>query len=241
MVHPAKGVAFSIGTDRITLVPIDLYKETFSGTRDMQGPIHLAVLLSGTGRTLQNIIEKIEQVSLDARIEVVVSSRADAFGLDRAKGHGIPTAVVERKKYGDAEEFSTEITAELDKYRVDLVIMAGFNCLYTIPEKYAGRVMNIHPALIPSFCGKGLWGKKVHEAVLNDGAKVSGCTVHFADNTYDNGPIILQRVISVRDDDTPESLAERVFEEECAAYPEAIRLFQQGRLKIEGGKVSVLP
>ena len=207
----------------------------------MQGPIRLAVLLSGTGRTLQNLIDKIKQGSLDARIEVVIGSRADAFGLQRAKKHGIPAVVVERKRYRRAEEFDNEITAQLDKYVVDLMIMAGFNCLYKIPDKYIGRVMNIHPALIPSFCGKNYWGMKVHEAVLDYGVKVSGCTVHFADNTYDNGPIILQRTVPVINSDTPESLAERVFKEECVAYPEAIRLFQQGRLRIEGRKVSILP
>lgn len=217
------------------------FTETFSGTRDMQEPIHLAVLLSGTGRTLQNLIDKIEQGLLNAKIRVVVSSRADAFGLQRAKKHNIPTVVVERKRYKGVEEFSNEITTQLDKYEVDLVIMAGFNCLYKIPDKYGGRVMNIHPALIPSFCGKNYWGEKVHKAVLDSGVKVSGCTVHFADNTYDNGPIILQRVVPVINGDTPESLAKRVFKEECLAYPEAIRLFQQGRLKIECRRVSILP
>ncbi|MFQ5862389.1 MAG: phosphoribosylglycinamide formyltransferase [Candidatus Brocadiales bacterium] len=207
----------------------------------MQEPIHLAVLLSGTGRTLQNLIDKIEQGLLNAKIRVVVSSRADAFGLQRAKKHNIPTVVVERKRYKGVEEFSNEITTQLDKYEVDLVIMAGFNCLYKIPDKYGGRVMNIHPALIPSFCGKNYWGEKVHKAVLDSGVKVSGCTVHFADNTYDNGPIILQRVVPVINGDTPESLAKRVFKEECLAYPEAIRLFQQGRLKIECRRVSILP
>jgi folate-dependent phosphoribosylglycinamide formyltransferase PurN len=118
--------------------------------------------------------------------------------------------------------------------------MAGFNCLYEIPDKYMGKVMNIHPALIPSFCGRDYWGEKVHQAALDYGVKVSGCTVHFADNDYDNGPIILQRTVPVVEGDTPKSLAERVFEEECRAYPDAIRLFQQGRLKIEGRKVTIL-
>lgn len=215
--------------------------ETFSGASEMQGPIHLAVLLSGTGRTLQNLIDKIENGLLDAKIEVVVSSNAGAYGLQRAKKYGIPTVLVEKTKYKDVKGFSNEITTQLDKYNVDLVIMAGFNCLYRIPNKYMGRVMNIHPALIPSFSGKNYWGEKVHKAVIDSGVKVSGCTVHFADNTYDNGPIILQRVVPVVNGDTPESLAKRVFSEECQAYPEAIRLFQQGRLKIEGKKVSILP
>lgn len=206
----------------------------------MQGPIHLAVLLSGTGRTLQNLVTKIEEGLLDARIEVVVSNRGDAYGLQRARDHGIPAVVVERKSYKDVKEFSNEITARLNKHTVDLIIMAGFNCLYEIPDKYMGKVMNIHPALIPSFCGRDYWGEKVHQAALDYGVKVSGCTVHFADNDYDNGPIILQRTVPVVEGDTPKSLAERVFEEECRAYPDAIRLFQQGRLKIEGRKVTIL-
>lgn len=209
----------------------------------MHGPIHLAVLLSGTGRTLQNIFDKIDESALDARVEVVIGSRADAFGLERARNRGIPTVVVEKKGCKDVnvEEFSDRITAHLNKHRVDLVIMAGYNCLYKIPDEYAGKVMNIHPALIPSFCGKDLWGEKVHKAVLDYGVKVSGCTVHFADNTYDNGPVILQRVVPVINGDTPDTLAERVFKEECVAYPEAIRLFQQGRLRLEGRKVCILP
>ncbi|MHC4197764.1 MAG: phosphoribosylglycinamide formyltransferase [Planctomycetota bacterium] len=206
----------------------------------MQGPIHLAVLLSGTGRTLQNLVTKIEEGLLDARIEVVVSSRGDAYGLQRASDRGIPAVVVERKGYKDVKEFSNEITAQLNKHTVDLIIMAGFNCLYEIPDKYMGKVMNIHPALIPSFCGRDYWGEKVHQAALDYGVKVSGCTVHFADNDYDNGPIILQRTVPVVEGDTPKSLADRVFEEECRAYPDAIRLFQQGRLKIEGRKVTIL-
>ncbi|MCP4365124.1 MAG: phosphoribosylglycinamide formyltransferase, partial [Planctomycetes bacterium] len=133
-----------------------------------------------------------------------------------------------------------EITAQLNKHTVDLIIMAGFNCLYEVPDKYMGKVMNIHPALIPSFCGRNYWGEKVHQAALDYGVKVSGCTVHFADNDYDNGPIILQRTVPVVEGDTPKSLAKRVFEEECQAYPDAIRLFQQGRLKIEGRKVTIL-
>ncbi len=206
----------------------------------MQGPIHLAVLLSGTGRTLQNLVTKIEEGLLDARIEVVVSSRGDTYGLQRARDQGIPAVVVERKSYKDVKEFSNEITVQLNKHTVDLIIMAGFNCLYEIPDKYMGKVMNIHPALIPSFCGRDYWGERVHQAALDYGVKVSGCTVHFADNDYDNGPIILQRTVPVVEGDTPKSLAERVFEEECRAYPDAIRLFQQGRLKIKGRKVTIL-
>lgn len=207
----------------------------------MARPINLAVLISGSGRTLQNLIDKIEEGSLEARIELVISSHPDAPGLQRATNHSIPTAVVDRKEFKGINDFSKAITQQLDNHEIDLVVLAGFNCLYRIPEGYAGKVMNIHPALIPAFCGKGYYGDKVHRAVLDYGVKLTGCTVHFADNSYDHGPIILQRTVPVLNGDTPESLAQRVFKEECIAYPEAIRLFQQGRLKLEGRRVRILP
>jgi len=199
------------------------------------------VLISGGGTTLQNLIDKIEAGSLAAEIALVVSSKADAYGLERARKHNIPTAAVEWKEIGDVAKFSDRISARLDRVRPDLIIMGGFLQLYRSPERYQGRIMNIHPALIPAFCGKGWYGHRVHEAVLEYGVKVTGCTVHFADNRYDHGPIILQRVVPVMDDDTPESLAARVFQEECRAYPEAIRLFAEGRLCIEGRRVRILP
>ena len=121
------------------------------------------------------------------------------------------------------------------------MVLAGFMCLIRIPDGFLGRVMNIHPALIPAFCGKGYYGHHVHEAVLEYGAKVSGCTVHFADNVYDHGPVIVQKTVPVLDGDTPDSLAARVFGKECEAYPEAIRLFGEGRLQIEGRRCRVLP
>jgi len=208
----------------------------------MANPANLAVLLSGSGRTLQNFIHRIEAGRLSARITVVVSSRADAYGLVRAREHGIPTAVVPSRKYrDDFDAMSRAILVELSRYPVDLVAMAGFMCFFHIPPHLVGRVMNIHPALIPSFCGRGWYGHRVHEAVLAHGCKVSGCTVHFADNEYDHGPIIIQRCVPVLEDDTPDTLAARVFEQECEAYPEAIQLFAEGRLRIEGRRVRVLP
>ncbi|MEW6358275.1 MAG: phosphoribosylglycinamide formyltransferase [Planctomycetota bacterium] len=207
----------------------------------MAKKINLAVLLSGSGRTLQNIIDRIEAGTLDASVSIVISSRADAYGLERAKKHNIPTVVVPSKNFkGCTESFSKTIFAHVDRRRADLVILAGFMCLLTIPREYLGRVMNIHPALIPAFCGKGLYGHHVHEAVLDYGAKVSGCTVHFVDNIYDHGPVIVQKTAPILDDDTPDSLAARVFEKECEAYPEAIQLFAEGRLKIEGRRVRIL-
>jgi formyltetrahydrofolate-dependent phosphoribosylglycinamide formyltransferase len=206
----------------------------------MPDPIRLAVLVSAGGTTLQNFIDRIADSRLRARIVQVVSSRAGAFGLERARRAGLPAAVVERKQCASVEEFSDKLFALCRQAGADLVCLAGFLYLVRIPDDFLGRVMNIHPALIPAFCGKGFYGHHVHEAVLAAGVKVSGCTVHFADNEYDHGPIIFQRTVPVLDDDTPDTLAERIFQEECEAYPEAIRLFAEGRLKIEGRKVRII-
>jgi phosphoribosylglycinamide formyltransferase-1 len=203
----------------------------------MGEPIRLAVLLSGGGTTLQNLLDRIADGRLRARVVLVVSNRSDAFGLTRAEGAGIPTAVVSRKEHPSHETFSRQIFALCRQARADLVCLAGFLQLLQVPDDFRGRVMNIHPALIPAFCGKGYYGHHVHEAVLASGAKVSGCTVHFADNEYDHGPIILQRTVPVLDDDTADTLAARVFEQECEAYPEAIRLFAEGKLQVEGRRV----
>jgi len=208
--------------------------------------IGLGVLISGGGTTLENLVAKGKAGEVPAEVKVVISSRADAYGLIRAKNHGIDHYVVPSRKYRPVGQppdwvgMSAEICKLLDRYEVDLVVLAGFMCQFVIPPRYEGRVMNIHPALLPGFCGPGLYGHKVHEAVLEHGVKVSGCTVHFADQRYDHGPIIIQRPVPVLDDDTPETLAQRVFAEECIAYPEAIRLFAEGRLKVEGRRVLIL-
>src|SRR5206468_7149292 len=149
--------------------------------------------------------------------------------------------VVERKACASREEFSQRIFELCRRAQADLVCLAGFLQLLLVPDDFLGRVLNIHPSLIPAFCGKGFYGHHVHEAVLAYGVKVTGCTVHFADNQYDHGPIVLQRTVPVLDDDTPDTLAARVYEQECAAYPDAIRLFAEGRLSIEGRRVRVLP
>ena len=207
----------------------------------MAKPVNMAVLLSGSGRTLQNFVDRINAGRLDANVTVVISSRADAYGLERAGQNNIPAVCVPSGKYkGDFMAMSEAIAAELEKFPVDLIVMAGFMCLFRIPQRFLGRTMNIHPALIPLFCGKGYYGHHVHEAVLEYGCKVSGCTVHFADNEYDKGPVIIQKTVPVLDNDTPDTLAARVFEKECAAYPEAIQLFAEGRLKIEGRRVRIL-
>jgi formyltetrahydrofolate-dependent phosphoribosylglycinamide formyltransferase len=204
-------------------------------------PINLAVLLSGSGTTLQNFIDEIVEGRLKARIGVVVASRPDVLGVERARRAGLNAVIIERKRFEDVAHFSREVFRHVDEAHADLVCLAGWLSLLDVPEKYHGRVMNIHPALLPSFGGKGLFGTKVHRAVMDHGCKVSGCTVHFLDATYDTGPIILQRTCAVEENDTPEALAARVFEQEKLAYPEAIRLFQQGRLKLEGRRVRVIP
>jgi formyltetrahydrofolate-dependent phosphoribosylglycinamide formyltransferase len=202
--------------------------------------LNLAILISGSGTTLQNLIDKINDKTINANIRIVISSTPDTYGTKRAEQNNIPVAIVQRKGYNNSEIFSNTIINEIEKYSVDLIILAGFLHLFKIPDKYTGKTMNIHPGLIPSFCGKGYYGHHVHEAVIESGVKVSGCTVHFVDNEYDCGPIIIQRVVQVHEDDSPETLAQRVFKEECIAYPEAINLFAEGRLKIEERKVRIL-
>jgi len=205
-----------------------------------ENPIRLAVLVSGSGTTLQNLIDEIAAGRLNAKASIVVASRAGLVGTDRAVKAGIPNVVVNRKDFASVAEFSGEVFRHIDAANVDLVCLAGWLCLLDLPDRYAHKAMNIHPALLPSFGGKGMYGAKVHEAVIGHGCKVSGCTVHFLDNAYDTGPIILQRTCPVLDDDTAAALAHRVFEEEKIAYPEAIRLFQQGRLRVEGRRVRIM-
>lgn len=203
--------------------------------------IKLAVLLSGGGTTLQNILDRIDAAKLSASVVAVVASKPGAYGLERAKARGIDTYVVRRRDFPDSGAFSDRINEVLKPHAPDLILLAGFMLLYRVPGEYEGRVMNIHPALIPAFCGRGFYGWRVHEAVLEYGARISGCTVHFVNNRYDKGPIILQQAVPVIEGDTPETLAARVFERECEAYPEAIQLFADGRLRIEGRTVRILP
>ena len=203
--------------------------------------LRIAVLLSGTGRSLENLQQEITAGRLHADIAVVVSSKPEAYGLVRAKAHGLDAVAVSRREHADLEAFNAAINAVLVPYGVDLVVLAGFLSLYQPLPALAGRVMNIHPALLPAFGGKGFYGDRVHQAVLDSGVKVSGCTVHFADSQYDHGPIILQTAVPVLDDDTVPSLAARVFAAECEAYPRAIQLFGDDRLRLEGRRVRILP
>jgi formyltetrahydrofolate-dependent phosphoribosylglycinamide formyltransferase len=200
-------------------------------------PFRIAVLISGGGTTLRNLIEKIKTGQLPVHIALVISSSPSAGGLHIARDADIPSVVVERKNFFGQDDFSREIFDHCRQAQTDLVVMGGFLKRITIPEDFANRVVNIHPALVPSFCGDGFYGHRVYEAVLEYGAKLSGCTVHFADNQYDHGPVILQKAVPVLDDDTPETLAARVFAAECEAYPEAIRLIATGRVTVDGRRV----
>ncbi|MGA2259311.1 MAG: phosphoribosylglycinamide formyltransferase [Thermoguttaceae bacterium] len=203
-------------------------------------PFRIAVLISGSGTTLKNLIEKIAAGRLHVQIALVISSGPDARGLQFARDAGIPTAVVPPSCFVSQEEFSQAILDHCRAVQVDLVVMAGFLKRVTIAEDFANRVTNIHPGLVPAFCGRGFYGHHVHQAVIDYGAKLSGCTIHYADNQYDHGPVILQRAVPVLDDDTADTLAARVFEAECEAYPEAIQLIAQHRIRVEGRKVRIL-
>ena len=200
----------------------------------MPDPIRLVCLLSGGGTTLQNLLDRVADGSLPAHIVGVVSSREDAFGVERAKRAGVPAAVEAR-----GPGFAERVWAAVRGFDPQLVCLAGWLHLLPIPPDFRHRVLNIHPSLLPAFGGKGMYGHHVHEAVLSYGAKVSGCTVHFADDTYDTGPIVVQKCVPVRDADTPDTLAARVFAAECEAYPEAIRLIAAGRVTVQGRRVIV--
>jgi len=203
-------------------------------------PLRIVVLISGGGTTLRNILQRIAAGKLDALVLRVVSTNPQAGGLEFARAAGIPVDVVERRAFPGIAEFSAAVFEVCRAAGADLVVLGGFLKLLAVPADFENRVLNIHPALIPAFCGKGLYGLHVHEAVLAHGVKLSGCTVHFVDNQFDHGPILLQRSVPVLDDDTPETLAARVFAAECEAYPEALRLIASGRVEIAGRRVKIL-
>ncbi len=205
----------------------------------MADTIKLAVLISGSGRTLKNFIDLAAEGKLPVDIRLVVSSRAKAGGLEHARAAGIPTKVLSRRRYDTDTHYGDAIFAACREAGVDLVVMAGFMTLAPVPEDFTGRVVNIHPALIPAFCGVGMYGQRVHQAVLDAGARVTGVTVHFVDNEYDAGPIIWQQPVPVFDDDTAETLAARVFESEKEAYPHVLRLLAAGRITLDGGRVRI--
>ena len=205
--------------------------------------LKLAVLVSGGGTNLQALIDQIEQKKLsDVKIEVVISSNKNAYALERAKQHGIKGNSISRKDYSDVKQFADAFLDLIDQYQVDLIVLAG--CLLIIPEnvvrKYRHRIINVHPSLIPAFCGDGFYGIKVHEEALARGVKVTGATVHFVDEGTDTGPIILQKPVMIQEGDNPEMLQRRVMEQaEWEILPEAVRLIAENKIIIDGNKVKV--
>lgn len=205
--------------------------------------LKLVVLVSGGGTNLQAIIDRIADGTIpDTRIEAVISNNKNAYALERAKKHGIPAVCISPRDYPEREAFNRALLSGIQSYGPDLIVLAG--CLVVIPEimvdAYPNQIINIHPALIPSFCGTGYYGLKVHEGVLARGVKVTGATVHFVDKGTDTGPIILQKAVEVRQQDTPETLQRRVMEEaEWKIMPEAIRLIAQGRVQVVDGRTMI--
>lgn len=206
--------------------------------------LKLAVMVSGGGTNLQALIDRIDSGRLpEVSIEVVISNNKNAFALERARKHQIAAETISRKNYKDPAQFSEALLELIDSYQVDLVVLAG--CLMIIPEnvvlKYKNRIINIHPSLIPSFCGDGFYGLKVHEAALARGVRVTGATVHFVDDGTDTGPIILQKAVLVEAGDTAEVLQKRVMEQaEWEILPEAVRLIAEDRIRVEENKVRII-
>ncbi|GJQ11315.1 hypothetical protein GpartN1_g3106.t1 [Galdieria partita] len=207
----------------------------------VQMVVNTAVFVSGGGRSLENLLRYWDKGDLgEAQIVTVVSSKNGTKALEIAKSWSIPTQVVSPRNYPSNIEFSQALIDICLFYDASLIVLAGWLHFFHIPASFQGRVINIHPSLIPSFCGKGYYGMKVHKAVLEFGVKITGCTVHFADNEYDHGPIILQKAVDVLETDSVDTLSRRVFEAEKVALPEAVRLFSKGRLKVEGRRVQIL-
>ena len=197
-------------------------------------PLKLGVLISGGGTTLLNFLDGIAAGTLHAEVPIVISSQPDCKGVERARSAGLKCTSLRRRDYENVAAYSEAVFDVLQQHDVDLVTLAGFLNLLQIPDAFALKVLNIHPSLIPAFCGRGMYGHHVHEAVVRRGARVSGCTVHFADNEYDHGPIVIQRSVEIPDGADAEQVAALVFEQEKIAYPEAIRRFASGRLIIDG-------
>jgi len=203
-------------------------------------PLRVAVLLSGSGTSLENLFEHIDR-GLPAEVVCVLSSKKSAFGLERAERHDVPAIAIPRREHPDVGAFNDALHAALERFEPDLVCLLGFLSPFELRGRYAGRALNVHPALIPAFSGKGFYGHHVHEAVLEKGVKLTGATVHFVSEGYDEGPILLQSAIEVLDEDTPESLAQRVQALERELVPKAIGLIATGRVEIRAGRTRIAP
>ena len=205
--------------------------------------MNIAVLVSGGGTNLQQLINAQKENRLGGgKITCVISSKPDVYALQRAEDNGIKTAVLERKKYPDIASYSLAMKELLEAEKAELVVYAGFLTILdeTVCRAFPNRMINVHPALIPSFCGKGFYGLKVHEAALQKGVKLTGATVHFVTEECDGGPIILQKAVEVKNNDTPEILQKRVMEQaEWIILPEAVRLFCEGKITVRDGKTII--
>ena len=206
----------------------------------MPEPFKITVLISGGGTTLKNLIEYHSRGQLAAEISLVVANNSGARGLQFAADARIPSKVIDHRLFEDVDSFSRAVFDQCRAADADLVVMGGFLRRLKIPTDFVNRVINIHPSLIPAFCGQGQYGARVHKAVLDYGCKISGCTVHFVDDHYDHGPIIAQETVLVQNHDTPEMLAQRVFSKECQIYPEVINAIAQGNVTVTERRVTVI-
>ncbi|HBT26693.1 MAG TPA: phosphoribosylglycinamide formyltransferase [Pseudothermotoga sp.] len=202
--------------------------------------LKIGVLASGNGTNLQAIIDKSKNGQIPVRVAVVISDR-NAFALRRARDHNIPAYIVKPGEYDSQREYEQQMVDILKKHGSELVVLSGFMKILSphFIDSFKGRIINIHPSLIPAFCGKGFYGMKVHEAVIDYGVKITGATVHFVDENVDSGPIIIQKAVAVEDSDTPETIAQKVHEIEHEILPEALKLFAQGKLKVIGRRVFI--
>ncbi len=202
--------------------------------------LKIGILASGNGTNLQAIIDKSRNGQIPVRVAVVISDR-NAFALRRARAHNIPAYIVKPGEYDSQREYEQQMVDILKKHGSELVVLSGFMKILSphFIDSFKGRIINIHPSLIPAFCGKGFYGMKVHEAVIDYGVKITGATVHFVDENVDSGPIIIQKAVAVEDSDTPETIAQKVHEIEHEILPEALKLFAQGKLKVIGRRVFI--
>lgn len=203
--------------------------------------LNLVAFASGGGTNLQAIIDNIEAGKLDAQIKAVISNNSKSGALERARNHNIPAIHLSQKQFATPEEFDQKLLSTLKENETDLVILAGYMKMLspTVVRTYRNKILNIHPALLPSFGGKGMYGIHVHEAVINTGVKVTGVTVHVVDEIYDHGPIIVQKCVPVLPDDTPETLQQRVLPHEYELYSKAIQLFAEGKVEIKDNKAFI--
>lgn len=203
--------------------------------------LNIGILISGGGSNLQAIIDEIEAGNIDGQISLIISNREDAYGLERGRKAGIESIFLDPKAYGTNEGYNLKIVEEFEKRKIGLVVLAGYLRILSkdFIEAYRNRIINIHPSLIPSFCGDGFFGEKVHQAIIDQGCKISGATVHFVDEGTDTGPIILQEAVEVKDDDKPEDLGKRVLEVEHRILPRAVKLFCENKIIVEGRRTRI--